>query len=58
MWTILGLILLIAGALGFALDYLGHLPAPIVSLSIPQVAWIVIALVGAVMLYLNRRPGD
>jgi hypothetical protein len=58
MWTILGLILLIDGALGFALDYLGHLPAPIVSLGIPQVAWVVIALVGAVMLYLNRRPGD
>ena len=58
MWTILGLILLIAGALGFVLDYLGRLPAPIVSLGIPEAAWIVVALVGAVMMYLNRRPGD
>jgi len=59
--TIAGVILLIAGLAGAGLMFTGNTPAFLATLPAPFngiVPWIVMAAVGAVLVYFNRRPGD
>lgn len=60
--TILGIILLLLGGGVFLLLFTGATPEAIKptleSLPLPIWAWLAIAAVGAVLIYLNRRPND
>jgi hypothetical protein len=60
--TIVGIVLLILGGGVFALLFTGATPEALKptleSLPLPLWAWLVIAAVGAILIYLNRRPND
>lgn len=56
--TIVGLILLIIGLIVAGLLFTGNAPAFLAALPIPFWGWCVVAVGGAVLMYLNRRPGD
>ncbi|MCC6143230.1 MAG: hypothetical protein IT368_05440 [Candidatus Hydrogenedentes bacterium] len=56
--SILGWILLVAGAAVSVLILLGQAPAQLAELPVPLWGWLVVAAVGAALVFLNRRPGD
>lgn len=56
--TILGLLLLIVGIGAAGLLFTGGAPMFLANLPIPLYAWIALAVVGGVMILLNRRPND
>jgi hypothetical protein len=56
--TIIGFILFLGG-LGIAgAIFMGAAPAAITALPVPFIAWIGVAVVGAVLIMFNRRPGN
>jgi len=56
--TIVGLILLIGGLIVAGLLFTGNAPAFLAALPIPFWGWCIVAAAGAVLMYLNRRPGN
>lgn len=58
MMTILGWILLVAGGVAAALVFLGNAPEFLLNLPVPFWGWCLMAVGGALLVYLNRRPGN
>ena len=56
--TIVGVILLIVGLVGTALDLSNNMPEAVVNIGIPLWAWIAVMVAGALLIYFNRRPGN
>lgn len=56
--TIAGVILLIVGGVMSTLLFTGNAPAAISNLPVPFWAWVVVAAIGAVLIYFNRRPAN
>jgi ABC-type Fe3+-siderophore transport system permease subunit len=56
--TIIGIILIIGGLAVAALLFTGAAPLFLANLPVPFAAWIGAAVVGAILLMLNRRPHD
>ncbi len=59
--TIIGLITAIAGAGGFLLVYTGKggpLLPTLVQMPLGLIGWFLVAMVGVVLMVLNRRPAD
>jgi len=56
--TIIGLILVLVGGVAAGLEFSGNAPAFLANLPVPPILWVVVALVGAAIMYFNRRPGD
>jgi hypothetical protein len=56
--TILGFILLAAGAVAAILTFLGLAPEALGNLPVDMKGWLGTACAGAVLMYLNRRPGN
>lgn len=56
--TIVGVILLILGVVAAGLLFTGSAPMFLAQLPLPFWAWIVVAVIGVILLVLNRRPGD
>lgn len=56
--TIAGVILLITGGVISTLLFTGNAPAAINNLPVPFWGWLVMAAVGAILIYFNRRPAD
>ncbi len=56
--TILGILLLIVGAAATVLILTGLAPEALLALPVPFWVWIVVAVVGLLLVFFNRRPGD
>lgn len=56
--TILGIILIVVGVVAAGLLFTGMAPAFLQDLPVPFWVWLVVAVVGLVLVFLNRRPGD
>lgn len=56
--TIVGIILIIIGAGAVLLNFTGTTPEIIANLPIPFYVWFIVIAVGALMVFLNRRPHD
>lgn len=56
--TIVGLICLIAGLGIFGLIFSDNAPDALLNLPVPGWAWLALAAVGALLMLLNRRPGN
>lgn len=56
--TIIGLILFLGGLVIAGMIFMGTAPAVLAGLPIPFWGWIGIAALGAILIMLNRRPGD
>jgi hypothetical protein len=58
--TIAGVILLILGGVASTLVFTGNVPQALnpVFNPVPSFTWIIIAAIGAVLIYINRRPGN
>jgi hypothetical protein len=54
----LGWLLLIAGIALFLGDFTGMIPITLANMGIPLWVWLAVAGVGAVLVMLNRRPGN
>lgn len=55
--TILGLLLFLAGTAGAILFWLGLAPEALGNLGLSAPGWLGVAVLGAVILWFNRRPG-
>ena len=58
MMTYVGILLLVVGAVLAAMSYFGIAPLLLLKLPLDFTGWVVVALVGAGLMYFNRRPGD
>jgi hypothetical protein len=58
MMTYIGIILLVAGAVAAALMFFGVAPLLLLNLPLDFTGWVIVALVGAGLMYFNRRPGN
>lgn len=56
MMTYIGILLLVAGAGAAALMFFGVAPLFLLNMPVDFTGWVVIALVGAGLMYFNRRP--
>lgn len=56
--TLVGVLCLVAGLSIFGLIMSDNAPAVLLELPVPVLAWLVLAGVGAVLIFLNRRPGN
>jgi hypothetical protein len=56
--SIVGWILLLAGAAISVLIIIGQAPEVLLNLPVPLLAWMGIAVLGLVIVLLTRRPGD
>jgi FtsH-binding integral membrane protein len=56
--TIVGIILVIIGLVATGLEISGNSPGFLQNLPVPFWAWIVCALVGGLLVYFNKRPGN
>jgi hypothetical protein len=56
--TILGVLLILVGVGAAGLLFTGNAPEQLLSLPLPVWAWLVLAVVGAVLIVMNRRPND
>ncbi len=56
--TIVGVMLLLVGGAAAVLIFTGAAPDAILSLPVPLWAWVVVAVVGLVLIVLNRRPAN
>ncbi len=54
--TIVGIILIILGGGAAGLIFTGKAPEFLTNLPVPFYVWIIVAVVGAVLVYFNRRP--
>ncbi len=57
MMTILGLLLFLFGTAAAILSWLGLAPDALGNLGLSAPAWLGVAVLGAVVLWFNRRPG-
>ena len=59
--TILGLILILTGGGGFLLVYTdsgGPLMPTLTQMPLGLIGWFIVAMIGVVLMVLNRRPAD
>lgn len=56
--TIVGLILLLVGGAASALILTDNRPEFLVNMPFPEWVWFIVTLVGAVLMYFNRRPAN
>lgn len=56
--TFLGIILFIIGALAAGLLFTGNAPSALMEIPVPDWGWVILALLGALLIYFNRRPAN
>ena len=56
--TIIGFIIFLGGLIVAGMVFMGTAPAAIAGLPIPFWGWICVAAFGALLIMLNRRPGN
>ena len=56
--TILGILLILVGAGVAFMLFSGTAPEQLATLPIPVWGWVALAVVGAVLIVMNRRPND